>query len=103
MWTGLKWRAPGGDNDSSHPNDFDPSSSDIRNIRPEGDVVVTEPTSILGGTGLVRWIYSALRRGNTYWVSEVLDQTQEGHGGGGLLGFSGIDAMVKRWLIQSQP
>ena len=62
MWTGLKWRAPGGKNNSSHPNDFRPAPSDIRDIRPEGDVVVTEPTSILGGTGLVRWMHSALRR-----------------------------------------
>lgn len=62
MWIGLKWRAPSGENDSSHPNDFRPASSDIRDIRPEGDVVVTEPTSILGGTGLVRWMHSALRR-----------------------------------------
>lgn len=36
-------------------------------------------------------------------MSEALDQTQEGHGGGSLLGFLAIDGMVKRWFIQSQP
>lgn len=58
---GLGWQAHGGEIDSSHPNDFDHASSYIRDIRPEGDVVCTEPTAIFGSTGLVRWMDLALR------------------------------------------
>lgn len=42
-------------------------------------------------------------KGNTYCVSEALDQTQEGHGGGSLLGFPGLDVMVSDGVFKTNP
>lgn len=36
-------------------------------------------------------------------MSEALDQTQEGHGGGSLLGFPGLDVMVSDGVFKTNP